>query len=134
MSELPHAQGIYCIYKCTANSVLRGPIPFLDLKGPYYIGQAEDLRNQLASHEKVEECRKELGAGEVLYFVWASVSDVDNPNVAEAALIRHFRPSHNENFKDNFPFPDTCVTVMGPGGVAKKTFNVESTEQTPERP
>lgn len=131
-SKLPHNQGIYCIYKCKPWTLLTMTFP--DQKKIRYIGQAKDLYNRLAGHEKVEECQKELEDGEELYFTWALISDEKTLNVAEAALIHHFRPFHNSDFKDHFPFANTHVTVSDSVGTLNGSFCVRCTEQTPERP
>lgn len=125
-ADLPHEQGLYCIYRC--KHVFR-TLPYeMELR---YIGKAEDLHNRLDDHEKEQACQKELTDGETLYFTWALASDKDMLRLAEAALIHHFRPYHNSDFKDHFPFDDTDVTVTDPLGTLTGSFNVKCTEGKP---
>lgn len=109
----PTSKGLYCIYR---SKHLLHVLPYqVDLR---YIGQSEDIKERLSDHDREKACRKELAKGEDLYFTWA--------------LIHHFRPHHNKDFRNHFFFPGTHVTITDPMGTLTGQFVVKCTEEALE--
>lgn len=127
-ADLPHRQGLYCIYRCTPR--LFHTLP--DQLELLYIGKAEDIKKRLSDHDQEKACREGLPAGKDLYFTWAPIPDEEMLRQAEAALIRHSQPPRNSDFINRFAFPDTRVTVADPTGTLAGQFDVKCTEETLE--
>lgn len=108
LKNWPEKSGIYCVYRC-----LHYPDKSqVSIRGLVYIGEAENLRTRLGSHEKFELWRKCLQAGEVLCFSYALVSNDDRER-CEAAMIFKHQPTENTKCRDSFNYDETQIALTG---------------------
>ena len=119
---MPKVSGVYCVYACTY-SVSEKTVSIRKL---VYIGEAANVNERVAEHEKWEDWRTHLKPGEVLCLSSAPVSSADRERV-EAALIFHHKPPENEEFKDSFPFDSTTISTKGRNALLDKGFTVNRT-------
>ena len=105
---IPSKSGIYLVYRSVydANSNTVG------LKDIIYIGQAENLHDRIAKHEKLDDFNAQLQQGEELCYSVASVSSADL-DVVENALIFAQKPVLNGNLKDSFNHGAVTVKLDG---------------------
>lgn len=105
--DIPAKSGIYLVYVCRYN----------EPKELIYIGEAGDVRDRIAKHEKRLLWQMEVPdvpIGSELCYSFAGVTNPDRER-AEAALIHYHKPTCNENDKyiDSFPFEGTTVESTG---------------------
>ena len=83
ISGLPANSGIYCVCACVHNVSVKT----VTLRRLLYIGEAENVRNRIANHERWDDWVRELKAGEELCFNAALISPTADRERAEAAMI-----------------------------------------------
>jgi hypothetical protein len=105
---LPKISGIYTVYVDTYNSSL----DTVTLHKLIYIGQAEDINDRIANHEKWAEWRKYVGKGQELCFGYAEIANPDRER-AECALIFHHKPPCCEQCTSSFDYDETTVISTG---------------------
>ncbi len=131
-SRLPERSGIYCVYACV--SVPRPispwhPIGFLNRSEsvsfipdrPLYIGEAENVRSRVTTHERRQCWERKLGPGERLCFRAGQFStggllsvqlESDRRDLA-AALIDRFKPPCNRRSVNSTRFGTLTVRTSG---------------------
>lgn len=77
-----------------------------------YVGEAQDVNDRIATHEKWPDWRRHLQRGEQACFNFAPVESSDRTRV-EAALIFHHKPPLSSDYKTYFPFDDTTISAIG---------------------
>lgn len=97
ISEIPHASGIYLVYRCVYEE--EGVV----LKELIYIGQSEDLHERIKSHDKKDLFKSECREGETLCYSVAEVPN-DSLNIVENALVFAQKPKLNDKYKDEFEY------------------------------
>ena len=117
---LEEYSGIYCVYRCTYNATAKE----VDLKELLYIGQADNIHDRLANHERLDDWKCHLEKDEQLCYSRARVDDEDTRLCAEAALIYHYKPCENTQHKDYFGYPKTKVSLSGDSGLPDKELIV----------
>ena len=105
---IPAKSGVYLVYVCRHNEI-QGTVSLDKL---IYIGEAEDVQDRIANHEKWPEWRKYVPQGSEICFSFAGVTSPDRER-AEAALIYHHKPPCNIEYTDSFPFEETTVKSTG---------------------
>ena len=122
-SGLPANSGIYCVYACVHN--VTGDT--VTLRRLLYIGEAANVRDRVARHERWDDWIRELKAGEELCFNAALISPVADRERAEAAMIHHHKPPCNVEYVDAFPFGTTTVSTSGQNAKLDEHFTVYTT-------
>ena len=119
--DLPPESAVYCVYTCHQND---GPrkISVLSL---LYIGEADDLRDQIASHEKRAEWQARLEPGQQLCYSFAPVKAADRSQCLAAMVAAHAPPGNDPN-TDSFPFETTNVSLEGRIRLLNPAFTVPS--------
>ena len=105
---IPFKSGIYLVYR----SVYDAKSNTVGLKDIIYIGQAENLHDRIAKHEKLDDFNAQLQQGEELCYSVAPVSSADL-DVVENALIFAQKPVLNDNLKDSFNHGAVTVKLDG---------------------
>ena len=105
---IPATSGIYLVYVCRYDEE-RDKVTLDKL---IYIGEAEDVCDRIAGHEKWPKWREYVPKGSEICFSYAGVTNPDRER-AEAALIYHHKPPCCEEYIDSFPFEDTTVVSSG---------------------
>jgi len=121
-SGLPAESGVYCVYTCTHNKT-EGTVTLHKL---VYIGESTNVRDRVASHEKTEKWETHLKAGQELCFSCGLV-DENERRRAEAALIFKHKPPENTEYRDDFPFDETTISLTGKTALLNANFTVQRT-------
>lgn len=117
---LPARSGVYGVYACTHN-VSKGTV---SLNRLIYIGESENIRSRLASHEKWPVWRRQLRAGEELCVNAALISPGSDRERSEAAMIHRHKPVCNTEYVNEFPFEQTTITTQGKNALMDRNFTV----------
>lgn len=108
LGSVPARSGIYLVYVCTYNES-RDTVTLNKL---IYIGEAENVHDRIAGHEKWPKWREYVPKGSEICFSFAGVTSSDRER-AEAALIYYHKPPCCDEYIDSFPFEDTTVVSSG---------------------
>lgn len=122
-SGVPAQSGVYCVYECKYNKN-NDSVSLLKL---IYIGEADNVRERIANHEKYQDWLKHVRFGNELCFSFGPVLSTDRER-AEAAMIFKHKPPENEEYKYSFPFDQTTISLSGEIDLLKIYFTVERTE------
>ncbi len=122
-SGLPVEAGIYCVYACTDKD--EKTVTNLKLLYIGESGKSVGIQQRVSTHEKAEEWKKQLPAGQVLCFTAAKVSDRASRERAEAAMIFHHKPPVNDEYTHSFPFDTTTINVTGKTSQLTPSFTVK---------
>lgn len=106
--NLPTYSGIYLVYR----GVLSADSTRLNCHDIVYIGQSDNIRRRIITHDKRTEFLQTLLAGEVLFYSYAKC-DEESLNRIENALIFRMQPKLNEQGKESFLYPSTTVISDG---------------------
>lgn len=118
---MPHCAGIYFVYVCRYNSQSNTVI----LRRLLYIGQACDVHDRLANHEKMNMWHRYCGLGETICFSMAVVPTL-RLDVCESALIRRHQPPCNTEYRNYFPHRPTTIRLSGDTALLDTEFRVAS--------
>ncbi|UKE83665.2 GIY-YIG nuclease family protein [Pectobacterium colocasium] len=121
-SSVPSQSGIYCVYACTRNT--NNNPPTVSIRELLYIGESENVRHRLATHNKLDDWKKHLKAGETLYYSVAKIPSLDRER-AESALIHEVKPPENKEYAGDFKGNKTTVTTSGQNEFLPSNFTVE---------
>jgi excinuclease UvrABC nuclease subunit len=119
ISSIPAESGAYCVYASTYNP----QNDTVSIRLLVYIGEAEDVKNRVANHEKWSDWRRYCQQGEELCFNSAAAEASDRERV-ECALIFHHRPPVNTDCKDSFSFDATTISTSGRNALLDDQFTV----------
>ena len=119
---VPARSGIYLVYVCRYNE----PQSTVTLDKLIYIGEADDVRDRIANHERWPEWRRHVHKGSQVCFSFAGVTSPDRER-AEAALIYCHKPPCNDEYTDSFPFEDTTVESTGRSALLSSAMTVRRT-------
>ena len=121
--SMPENAGIYCVYAGIYNKETN----MVTLKSLLYIGQAENIRNRLQSHECYDDWVAELKYGEMIIFSCTLLgkSDLDR---FEAAMIYKHKPPVNDLCVNHFNYDKTNVFLTGETACLYKNFTVYRTD------
>ncbi len=123
VSDLPEKSGIYCVY----SGVLNHDNNKVLLKKLLYIGKAQNIRMRHTNHERRNEWRSMLSAGESLWYTYTEVV-LEEMDRCEAALISINKPICNEQGLNSFGYYDTYISVSGAVALLKNDQVVEQTK------
>lgn len=121
-ASIPAQSGIYCVYECTRN-IAEKTVAIHKL---IYIGEADDVCDRLASHEKYELWVKHVRRGNELCFSFGHVGAMIRPR-CEAAMIYRHKPPVNTEYVDSFPFDRTTIELSGSIELLIPNFTVNRT-------
>ena len=119
---IPSKSGVYLVYVCRHNKS-KGTVTLDRL---IYIGEAEDVQDRIANHEKWPKWRQYVPNGSEICFSVAGITSPDRER-AEAALIYYHKPPCNDEYKDSFPFEDTTVVSTGKCTMITSPITVHTT-------
>lgn len=120
---LPAVSGIYCVYACT-NNAQEGTVSIRKL---LYMGEAANVRDRVAGHERWAEWQTHLLWGEELCFNAAPIAPASDRQRAEAAMIFHHKPPCNVEYVNTFPFDETTILTSGRNALVDAIFTVYRT-------
>lgn len=123
ISGLPHSSGIYCVYACMHNDSEKT----VTIRRLLYIGEAENVRNRIAKHERWDDWAREMRSGEELCFNAAPISPAADRERAEAAMIHHHKPPCNVEYINTFPYDTTTISTSGKNVKLDGYFTVYTT-------
>lgn len=117
--SFPPSSGIYCVYRgIETNEKLK-------IRELLYIGESNNVRNQLMLPKRKAKWEQYLQTEEILIF---SLADLHSDrSLAQAALIHHHRPPENSEFHHAYPHPDTWVQLRGATRCLDQSFFVKTT-------
>lgn len=122
VSSLPPSSGIYGVYACSYNPSLNQ----VSLRQLLYIGEAANVRDRVSVHERWNDWRNRLTAGERLCFSAADISPQADRERAEAAMIFKHKPPCNVLCKDSFAFDTTTISTSGRNALLHGYFTVQA--------
>ena len=100
--------GIYVVYRCIYKEVS----DTVTLKEIIYIGQANNIRERIANHDKNELFNQKLQDGEELCYSCARVKESEL-NAVENALIFAQKPVLNQEYINNYDYDPLHVIIDG---------------------
>ncbi|MGD2165642.1 MAG: GIY-YIG nuclease family protein [Anaerolineae bacterium] len=121
-SSIPAESGVYCVYECTYHEGENKA----SLHELIYIGEADNVQERVAEHEKRPDWLDHVQAGNELCFSFGGVSWTDRER-AEAALIFEHEPPENDECVDSFPFDKTTISLSGETFLLDDHFTVNTT-------
>lgn len=119
---IPSQSGIYCVYECTHNTQEKT----VSLNKLIYIGEADNVHDRIANHEKYNDWKKHVRTGNELCFSFGSVSATSRVR-CEAAMIFKHKPPENTEYKDSFPFDRTTMNLSGKIALLTAAFTLNRT-------
>ena len=121
-SGVPAQSGVYCVYECKYNEA-KGTVSLITL---IYIGEADNVRERIANHEKYQDWLKHVRHDNELCFSFGLIVFADRER-AEAAMIFKHKPPENDEYVDSFPFNRTTMLLSGKIEFLKKWFMLNRT-------
>jgi excinuclease UvrABC nuclease subunit len=118
--SIPAESGVYCVYTCVLNVEQKS----VTLQKLLYIGEAGNVRDRVANHERLEDWEAHLRDGEQLCYSF-SPSSFANRERCEAALIFQHKPPENDEYKHDFPFDPTTIITTGKNKFLHPKFQVQ---------
>ncbi len=119
ISGIPAKSGVYVVHEASYDPQAKA----VDLKKVIYIGEAENVNDRIANHEKWPDWKKQCETNNELCFSFAPVNDPDRER-GEAALIFKHKPPINTEYKNTFPFDETTINLSGKTGLLNTGFKV----------
>lgn len=119
ISSIPKQSGIYVVYECFYNSQENT----VTLLKAIYIGEADNVNDRIAKHEKWPQWRKHCSNSNQICFSFAPVANPDRAR-GEAALIYKHKPPVNDEYKYTFPFDETTMKLSGKTALLYTDFTV----------
>ena len=119
ISGIPSKSGVYVVYECSYNAQ-DGTV---SLSKIIYIGEAANVNERIANHEKWNKWREQCSASKEICFSFAPISNPDRER-SEAALIYKHKPPVNDEFKWSFPFDNTTISLRGKTALLNGSFTV----------
>lgn len=120
-SSVPARSGVYCVYASTYHRNTDS----VSIRALIYVGESEDVRSRLANHERLDDWKKLLKAGETLCYSVAGIASSDRVR-AEAAVIYKHKPPCNAEYVNQFPFDTTTMEISGTHRFLESAFTVFS--------
>ena len=105
---IPTMSGVYMVYRSIYDAA-SDKVTLLEI---IYIGQAVDVNNRIANHERLSDFQKTLEAGETLSYAFAPVQAQDL-GVVEKALIIAQKPRLNKQVESSEDFSGKQFLVSG---------------------
>lgn len=118
-SAVPAVSGVYCVYAATYHS----EADTVSLRELLYVGESSNVKDRLATHERLQDWKRRLRAGETLCYAVATVNECDREH-AEAAVIYRHKPPCNVEYVNRFPFETTHIETSGRNRFLEAAFTV----------
>ena len=120
---IPDGPGVYSVYTCRHDA----SEDTVNLRKLLYIGESDNVRDRIGNHEKWDAWEEHLDRdrGEYICFSFASIGG--GRERVEAALIHRHAPPENDEYVDDFPFPETTVNASGENAFLEERFTVSKT-------
>jgi len=119
--SLPAKAGVYCVYGCTYDEKAKK----VNLAKLVYIGEAGDIKDRVANHDKLDAWKKQLSSGQILCYSAALLAPDTTRQRAEAALIFKHKPPVNTEYAHSFPFDTTTIETSGTTAKLVTPFTVK---------
>jgi excinuclease UvrABC nuclease subunit len=119
---IPSQSGIYCVYECT-HSTKENTVSLNKL---IYIGEADNVHDRIANHDKYNNWKKHVRTGDELCFSFGTVPATSRVR-CEAAMIFKHNPPENTEYKDSFPFDRTTISLSGKNALLTAAFTLNRT-------
>ena len=123
IAGLPATSGIYGVYA----GAYAAHTNTVSLRRLLYVGQAGNVRDRVAGHERWSDWAQLLLAGEELCFSAALIAPAGTRQRAEAAMIHHHKPPCNVEHVSAFPYDETTVLTAGTNALMSPVFTVQRT-------
>lgn len=122
-SGIPSKSGVYCVYECRYNAVSKT----VSLKKLIYIGEAGNVSDRIANHEKYQAWKEHVGPGNELCFSFGAVPSASRER-CEAAMIFKHKPPENSEYLSSFPFDKTTISLSGKTALLTTYFTITRTD------
>ncbi|PKP20333.1 MAG: hypothetical protein CVU05_09355 [Bacteroidetes bacterium HGW-Bacteroidetes-21] len=122
-SGLPKSSGVYCVYECTHNTSEKT----VSIHKLIYIGEAADVNQRVATHDRLEDWKKHVRQGNELCYSFTPVDSYYRERVEAAFIFRH-KPPENTEYVKNFPFDKTIVKSTGKIALIDEFFVANTTK------
>jgi len=119
IGSVPSKSGIYVVYECSYNSQANT----ISLKKVIYIGEATDVNARIINHEEWPLWRRHCGANNEICFSFGPVASPDRER-GETAMIYKHKPPVNDEYRNNFPFDQTTMSLSGKTALLETYFTV----------
>lgn len=116
---VPNYSGVYFVYEASYNKTNNN----VTLHKLIYIGEAKNVRDRIADHEKYLDWLKHVRVGCELCYSSGSVESQYRERV-EAAYIFEHKPPENTEYKNYFPFDTTTIKSTGQTALLNTHFTV----------
>jgi hypothetical protein len=116
---VPSKSGIYVVYECSYNP----QASTVSLLKVIYIGESADVNARIINHEKWPFWRRHCRANNEICFSFAPVASPDRER-GEAAMIYKHQPPVNDEYRNNFPFDQTTMSLSGKTALLETYFTV----------
>jgi len=116
IKRFPEGSGIYCVYASVRHVNSESGKSTVSIKKLLYIGEADDMKNEIPELGKKLKWREALGGHQLLCFNYASIEAENNRSRARAALIYRYQPLLNPQGKKSFNYGETEVLTSGKEG------------------
>lgn len=121
IAGLPAASGVYGVYAGAYTTYTNT----VNLRRLVYIGEAGNVRDRIAGHERWTDWAGYLLAGEELCFSAALIAPAGACQRAEAAMIHHHKPPCNVECVNAFPYDETTILTAGTNALMSPIFSVQ---------
>ncbi|MGA2253154.1 MAG: GIY-YIG nuclease family protein [Thermoguttaceae bacterium] len=118
-SNVPAQSGFYCVYACTHDTQAKT----VALRMLIYIGESDNVRSRISTHEKQRDWESHLKAGEQLCYSFGAVEAAHRVR-CEAAMIFEHKPPENTEYVNEFPFDETTMNLSGKTALLHTSFTV----------
>lgn len=115
---VPAYSGVYTFMECKLNS--DDTVTLINI---LYIGKADNVKERVQKHDKLDVMKRSLSYGNELCINCAPVSGTDQDR-AEAALIYKHKPPFNDQLKDWFNYDTTIISNSGRYSLLERLFTV----------
>lgn len=117
--SLPTYKGVYFVYRATYDSSANT----VSLKELLYIGEAENIHHRVTTHNRFEDWKRKLRAGEIL--CWSQCAEAIDRKTLEAALIFKHKPPLNVEYVNSYPCESASVSLSGTTALLHTSFYVQ---------
>jgi len=125
--DIPDHSGLFFVYESKVNSIDNT----IDLLRLLYIGEAENIRNRIMSHEKYSVWLKSLNPGNELCYSAGLVEEPFRHRV-EAAYIFCEKPALNDSHPYSFNFDRTTLITMGKTALLRSIISLRKNQSDNE--
>lgn len=118
-NAFPEKQGIYCVYKGVYNK----EEDTVSLKELIYIGESQNLKERITSHEKWTNWKNKLTTNQCLALTYATTTS--NRENVEKVLIYEHQPICNELNKEAHNVTQLIINTKGKNAKLKSEYKAK---------